>query len=112
MSCLSENFSRERNSQFVALFVQECHQSKLMAQYSYLSSFSFLVPPYIDQNTDISRNIRIIKGRQLTLLCPAMGTPYPDIKWYKNGFPVSNHMLYVYSLGLLVLTYLHQEPNI
>jgi len=46
------------------------------------------VPPYID-DASIDRNIRIIKGRQLILNCPAMGTPYPSISWYRNGFPVS-----------------------
>ncbi|XP_067940287.1 hemicentin-1-like [Watersipora subatra] len=68
-----------------------------------------LVPPYIDE-TSIEKDIRIIKGRQLTLNCPAMGTPYPDVRWYRNGFLVnaesalsllsSNRQLSIYSIGV------------
>ena len=55
---------------------------------TYCICFFVIEPPYIDDSS-IERDIRIIRGRQLTLNCPAMGTPYPNISWYRNGFPVS-----------------------
>ncbi len=47
----------------------------------------FSVPPYIGKiNVDL--NPRVIKGRPVIFNCPAMGIPFPNITWYKEGIPI------------------------
>ena len=54
----------------------------------YIDDFVFLtVPPYIDDN-NVERNPKVVKGRHVTLNCPAMGIPYPTVQWFKENVPI------------------------
>jgi hypothetical protein len=44
------------------------------------------VPPSIDI-VGINTNPKVKQGQPHTLICPARGTPPPDITWYKDGQP-------------------------
>ena len=41
------------------------------------------VPPFID-SSDLDLNPKVIRGKSITLHCPAQGTPFPNITWLKN----------------------------
>ena len=45
------------------------------------------VPPSIDI-VGINTNPKVKQGQPHTLICPARGTPPPDITWYKDGQPI------------------------
>ncbi len=48
---------------------------------------SLTVPPYIDDN-NVEKNPKVVKGRHITLNCPAMGIPYPTVQWFKENVPI------------------------
>jgi hypothetical protein len=45
------------------------------------------VPPYIDSN-NLDLEPEVVRGKYVTLSCPANGIPFPEVEWFKNGRPV------------------------
>ena len=50
------------------------------------------VPPTIAEATNdtVDKNPMLIAGQKLTLNCTAMGTPRPQIDWYKRNMSITN----------------------
>ena len=48
------------------------------------------MPPHID-SSDLDLNPKVIRGKSITLHCPAQGTPFPNITWLKNDQMLSEN---------------------
>ena len=58
-----------------------------------LNSYTYIVctasvPPFIDESA-IDVNVTAVSSTSAYLRCPFDGFPFPDVTWYKDGFPVN-----------------------
>lgn len=62
-----------------------CHRKVLSV--GNFPPFPVSVPPYID-STNLDNHPRVIKGKIIVLHCPAIGIPFPNVTWLRDGEPI------------------------
>ena len=79
-----------------------CNQKNWNQETVIICIFLFVAePPFIPLPPDIPKNPT--SGEDIRLSCPAVGTPQPEIMWFKNSKPVDHARALVEPNGTLVI---------